>query len=73
MFRLRLYGITKPGLIGLSLAVCALWGCFAGERITTRRAEDELKGSLRRIQYLRDAGHNNSNANGQPDRRVSLL
>ena len=53
MLRLRLFGITKPGMIGLTLAVCALWGCFASERITTRRAQNELRMSLRKIAYLR--------------------
>ena len=69
MFRLRLYGITKQGLIGLGLAVFALWGCFASERITTHRAQDELRTSLRRIARLRASPLNNSSPNSQPASR----
>src|ERR1700748_85026 len=56
MFRLRLFGITKPGMIGLTLAVCALWGCLASERITTRHAQNDLRASLRNIVMLRSRG-----------------
>jgi ABC-type transporter Mla subunit MlaD len=49
----RLIGITKPGMIALTLAVLALWTCFASERITTGHARNELRASLRRIQLLR--------------------
>jgi len=66
MFRLRLYGITKPGMIGLAVAVCVLWGCLASERLTVHRAQDELRTSLRRIAQLRGSGFYNSKPNGQP-------
>ena len=53
---MRLFAITKPGMIGLALAVCALWGCFVTERITTRHANNELRASLRRIRLLQGGG-----------------
>jgi hypothetical protein len=45
-------------MIGLTLAVCALWVCFAMERITTQHADTELRASLRTIQRLRSTGGN---------------
>jgi hypothetical protein len=48
----RLIGITKPGMIALTLAVFALWTCFASERITTNHARSELRASLRKIRLL---------------------
>jgi hypothetical protein len=43
-------------MIGLALAVCALWGCFFAERMTTRRANNELRASLRKIRLLQGGG-----------------
>jgi hypothetical protein len=51
----RFFAITKPGMIGLALAVCALWSCFFTERMTTRRANNELRASLRKIRLLQGA------------------
>jgi hypothetical protein len=53
--RLRIFQITRPGLIALTLAVSALWGCLASERIATKRASDDLRVSLRKIALLRNA------------------
>jgi hypothetical protein len=58
--RLRIFGITRPGLIALTLAVCTLWGCLATERITTNRASNDLRASLREIALLKTTGGSNS-------------
>jgi hypothetical protein len=49
----RIFGITRAGLGSLALGVLALWGCFAGEMLATRRAQAELRASLRQIERLR--------------------
>ncbi len=64
--RLRYFAITKPGIIALTLAVCALWGCFAVEQITLRRADNELRASLKTIRLLQRAGAPAQSPNGQP-------
>ncbi|HVW83859.1 MAG TPA: hypothetical protein VHB50_04235 [Bryobacteraceae bacterium] len=51
---MRLFGITKSGLFALTAVVCALWLCVGMERSTTRRAERDLRASLRKIQSLRE-------------------
>jgi hypothetical protein len=51
--RVRIFGITPVGLASLTLGVCALWGCFAVEKVTTNRARNDMRASLRQIQRLR--------------------
>jgi hypothetical protein len=51
----RIFGITRAGLGSLALGVLALWGCFAGEMMATRRAQAELRASLRQIERLRQS------------------
>jgi hypothetical protein len=53
--RLRIFEITRPGLIALTLAVGALWGCLASERIAATHASNDLRVSLRKIALLQNA------------------
>lgn len=53
-FGVRIFGITKPGLICLAASVLALWGCLAAERAEMRRAETDLRASLRTLNRLRE-------------------
>jgi hypothetical protein len=69
----RIFGITAPGLGALTLGVLALWGCFAGEMITTRRAQNELRASLRQIERLRQSAQPVSKPAGNPFLRPSAV
>lgn len=50
---LRLFAITKAGLLAITLAVCALWACIALERVTIHRANLEARRTLLRLERLR--------------------
>jgi len=45
--------ITGPGLVAISLAVAALWGCFVTEQVTARRAVREQAQILHELRQLR--------------------
>ena len=49
---LRLFGITKAGLLATSIAVMTLWTCLAMERTTMRRANRDVISSLRTLRDL---------------------
>jgi hypothetical protein len=51
--RLRLFGITKTGLLAITLAVVALWTCIAMEASTRLHAEREVRASLYKLRKLR--------------------
>jgi hypothetical protein len=51
----RIFGITRAGLASLAIGVLVLWGCFASEMMATRRAQAELRASLRQIERLRQS------------------
>jgi hypothetical protein len=51
--RVRLFGITKAGLLAMSIAVMALWTCLAMERSALRHANRDVLISLRRLESLR--------------------
>jgi hypothetical protein len=69
----RIFGITRGGLGSLTLGVLALWGCFAGETITTRRAQAELRASLRQIERLRQSAQPVSRPAANPFVRPSAV
>ena len=46
---MQIAGITKPGLIVMAILVTILWGCFVSERLTVRRANQEMGRVLRDI------------------------
>ncbi|MGD1072192.1 MAG: hypothetical protein ABSB15_18850 [Bryobacteraceae bacterium] len=50
---MRVFGITKAGLIAIALAVASLWGCIGMEVVTRRRADREARVSLRTLWRLR--------------------
>jgi hypothetical protein len=49
---LKLFGITKAGLLATSIAVMTLWTCLAMERTTIRRANRDVVASLRTLRSL---------------------
>jgi hypothetical protein len=51
--RLRVFGITKAGLIAITLAVATLWACIGVEAATRRRADLEARASLQKLWKLR--------------------
>ncbi len=50
---LRIFGITRPGLVALSLAVAALWTCVGMETAARRQAERDTVSSFRTLARLR--------------------
>ena len=51
---LRLFGITKAGLLAMTLSVSALWSCIVLEKITLRRAGRDAQACLKQLQDLRE-------------------
>jgi len=51
---LRLFGITRAGLLAMTLSVSALWGCIAVEKVTLRRAANDSRACLEELQHLRE-------------------
>src|ERR1035438_403599 len=50
---LRLFGITKAGLLAMTISVFTLWGCIALETTTLRRAAMDARASFRTLERLR--------------------
>jgi hypothetical protein len=50
---LRVFAITKTGLIAIALAVASLWTCIGMEAVTRRRADREARVSLQILWRLR--------------------
>jgi hypothetical protein len=51
---LRLFAITKTGLLAMTISVAALWSCIALEQATLRRAEKDARACLKTLQNLRE-------------------
>jgi hypothetical protein len=51
---MRLFAITKTGLLAMTLSVTALWSCIALEQATLRRAEKDAQACLNTLQQLRE-------------------
>jgi hypothetical protein len=51
---LRLFGISKSGLIAMTLAVSALWGCIVLERTSLRQAEIDARERVKMLNRLRE-------------------
>lgn len=52
---LRIFAITRPGLVALALAVAALWICVGAETAARRQANQDTVASIRTLARLR--GH----------------
>jgi len=50
---LRIFAITKPGLVALGIAVAALWTCVGAETVTRRLADRDTIVSIRTLARLR--------------------
>jgi hypothetical protein len=50
---LRIFAITRPGLLALALAVTALWTCVGAEAATRRQASLDAAASIRTLARLR--------------------
>jgi hypothetical protein len=51
---LRLFGITKAGLVAMAIAVFALWTCVALETAALRRAALDARVSFKTLERLRE-------------------
>lgn len=51
--KLRIFGITKQGLIALTLSVSVLWGCIGMEIATRRQTDRDTLASIRTLARLR--------------------
>lgn len=52
--RVRLFGITKPGLLAMTISVVALWGCIAMENAALRQGASDARACARALQELRE-------------------
>ena len=50
---LRIFGISRPGLVALSVAVAALWTCVGLEKAALRQADRDMVASFRTLARLR--------------------
>jgi len=50
---LRIFGITKPGLAVMAVAVAALWTCVGLEAATRSETSREAEASIRTLARLR--------------------
>ena len=53
---LRLFAITRAGLLAITVSVCALWACIGMEKITVARTNIELTRTFLQLQKLRHSG-----------------
>jgi len=44
--RLRLFGITRAGLLAMTISVIALWSCIAFERAALHRAARDARAAV---------------------------
>jgi hypothetical protein len=51
---LRLFAITKPGLLAMTLSVGALWSCIAMEQTALRRAALDARACATALEELRE-------------------
>lgn len=51
--RLKLFGITKAGLLAMTISVLALWSCIALRTATLRRAARDAHAAVRTMERLR--------------------
>jgi len=49
--RMTIAGITKPGLAVMAILVAILWGCLVSERLTVRKANQEMGRVLREMRH----------------------
>lgn len=52
---MRLFGITKTGLLAIALSVVALWTCVGMQQAAMRRGRLDARFALRELQRLRNA------------------
>lgn len=50
---LKLFGITKAGLLAMTISVLALWTCLALQTATLRRAARDARVAIRTTERLR--------------------
>jgi len=50
---LRLFDITRAGLLAITISVCALWVCIGVEKVTVARTNVELTRTFLQLQKLR--------------------
>ena len=51
---LRLFGITKPGLLAMTISVLALWSCIAMEKAALHRGAMDARACARALEGLRE-------------------
>jgi hypothetical protein len=51
---LKLFGITKAGLLAMTISVLALWSCLALQTTTLRRAARDARAAVRIMERLRE-------------------
>ena len=51
--RLKLFGITKAGLLAITISVLALWSCIALQTAALRRAARDARVTIRTMERLR--------------------
>jgi len=52
--RLKLFGITKAGLLAITISVLALWSCLALQTGALRRAARDARVAIRTLERLRE-------------------
>jgi hypothetical protein len=50
---LRLFAITRAGLLAITVCVCALWACIGMEKVTVARTNVEITRTFLQLQKLR--------------------
>jgi len=50
---MRLFGITKPGLMAMTISVMALWTCIALEKSAIHRGDMDARSRARALEELR--------------------
>ncbi len=50
---MQIFGISKAGLLAMTISVVALWGCIALESATLQRAAIDARVSFRTLERLR--------------------
>ena len=54
---MRVFAITRPGLVAIGLSVGALWSSIAAETVIRHRAETQLSISFRDQSLRNQTGH----------------
>jgi len=52
-FGIRIFGITKPGIVSLTTAVAVLWTCFGLAALTRRETSREEADAIQKLAALR--------------------